>query len=214
MRRKQHEKTTTEQPAVDAGRRQILGTAPFIAAASLLWKPTSAAAGAGVGRGSRLVVDVACLGNTLALDFAGALDAAGGDLRGTSFYVEGALYPAGTIPMGAGFDPAGAMMAMMGHWLCRGWFMLHPGRLEPTVITTQEYLLQVIDSAQAPSPKDTLVSSGVEGTFQFAHRAIIGGSGQYRHARGEVVQEVIGTNATILNGIGDPAPNFRFHFDF
>jgi len=126
--------------------------------------------------------------------------------------VEGALYRGGTIPPGAGFDPANA--TPIGHWLCRGWFMNHPERPAPGAITTQEYLLEVIDSSEAPSPTNTLVSSGLEGGATEFTRAVIGGSGRYRDARGDVVQETIGTNTTILNVFGAPAPNFRFHFNF
>lgn len=63
-------------------------------------------------------------------------------------------------------------------------------------------------TADTPSPRHTLVSSGVEGI-----RAVIGGTGRFRTARGEVFQEVIGTNNTTVNVLGLPSPNFRFHFD-
>lgn len=42
---------------------------------------------------------------------------------------------------------------------------------------------------------------------------MIGGTGRYRKAQGEVVQDVIGTNTTVLNFVEEPAPNFRFSFD-
>lgn len=200
----------TGQHPSDPRRRQILGASALLAVGGLLWKPQPAAA-EGLGRGSSLVVDVACLGNTLALNFAGGLDPEGGDFRGVSFSVEGALYPAGTILPGPGFDPDSK--ESIGHWLCRGWLMFHPGRPEPHGITTQEYLLEVI-SGDAPSPVDTLVSSGVEGGAERFTRAVIGGSGRYGRAQGQVVQETIGTNTTILNVFGAPAPTFRFHFDF
>ena len=193
-----------------AKRRQILGAAPLLAAAGALWKPTPASGQKGKGRGSRLVLDVACFGNTFRADTDAV--AGGGDRRGASFFVEGGLYPQGTLLPGDGFDPSSASGLMMGHWLCRGWFMDHPGRPEPHVLTTQEYLLHLITASQ-PSPPDTLASSGVEGGIEVAHRAVIGGTGQYRHARGEVTQEVIGTNATVLPS-GANAPNFRFYFDF
>ncbi len=195
---------------VDQGRRQAVGAASLLAAAGLLWKPGAAKAQAG--RGGSLVLDVACIGHSFAPDFTGVLDQAGGDFRGLSFYVEGALFPGGTIPPGPGFDPAGAMQ--IGHWLCRGWFMNDSARPAPVAITTQEYLLEVIDSESNPSPAHTLVSSGLEGGAESFVRAVVGGTGDYRHARGEVVQQTIGSNTTILNVFGGPAPNFRFHFDF
>lgn len=158
------------------------------------------------------MVDVACFGDTFRGDFDAITGQAPGDRRGASFFVEGGLYPQGTILPGDGFDLTAVADSMVGHWLCRGWFIDHPGRPEPHVLTTQEYLLQVI-TGDEPSPPDTLVSSGVEGGVDLSHRAIIGGSGQYRHARGDVAQEVIGTNLSVLPS-GAQAPNFRFYFDF
>ena len=46
-----------------------------------------------------------------------------------------------------------------------------------------------------------------------AVRSVIGGTGRYRRARGEVAQHLIGTNTTELNIIGEPAPNLRFVFN-
>ncbi len=197
------------QQVIDDGRRRIVGAGSLLAALGLMWKPQPSAAQRG--RGGSLVLDVACLGDSFAPNFGGVIDQPGGDFRGLSFYVEGALFPGGTIPPGSGFNPGDAMQT--GHWLCRGWFMNYPARPAPGAITTQEYLLEVI-SAEAPSPVDTLVSSGLEGGAMSFTRAVIGGSGNYRHARGAVVQETIGTNTTILNVFGENAPNFRFYFDF
>ena len=209
MRRKEEQET--KQPVVNSRRRRILNAAPLMAAAGFLWKPAAASAQQGQGQGSRLVFDVACFGDTFRGD--GDASVGGGDRRGITFFVEGAIYPQGVIPQGVlDFEPADYMDAMMGHWLCRGWFMDHPGRPEPHVLTTQEYLLDLI-TGDAPSPTDTLVSSGVEGGIQVAHRAIVGGSGKYRHARGDIAQEVIGSNVTILPS-GANAPNFRFYLDF
>jgi hypothetical protein len=197
---------------VHASRRHLLGAAPLLAAAGLLWKPQASTAQQG--HGASLVFDVACLGHSFAPNFGGALDLANGDLRGTGFLVEGLIYPAGTIPGGVGFDPASAMAT--GHWLCRGWFLMKPDRPNPGVVTMQEYLLDII-TQEVPSPAQTLASSGVETGGPMAPpavRAITGGTGRYRHARGEVVQEVTGTNTTILNAFNEPAPTFRFHFRF
>lgn len=206
----------SSEAEADESRRRMLGGAGLLAAAGLLWKPGSQAkaarGGGGRGRGRRLVLDVACIGTSFAPDTDAALDFAGGDLRGMGFYVEGLIFPGGTIPSGPGFDPS--LGVAMGHWLCRGWFMTSPARPAPGAVTTQEYLLQVIDPDDAPSPPDTLVSSGLEGGGEFFTRAVIGGSGRFRDARGEVVQQTIGSNTTILNVFGAPAPNFRFLFDF
>jgi hypothetical protein len=85
-------------------------------------------------------------------------------------------------------------------------------------VTTQEYLFGLMTPAQ-PSPADTLVSSGVEGAIAVAHRAVIGGTGRLRHARGDIRQVVIGLNTTVLlpseatGGAPFLAPNFRFYCD-
>ena len=202
--------TAVQGETPDKGRREILGASSLLAAAGLLWKPGNANAAGG--RGGSLMLDVACIGTSFAPDTGSALDFAGGDFRGMSFYVEGEVFAGGVIPGGPGFDPSSAMQ--IGHWLCRGWFMNSPARPAPGAITTQEYLLQVIDSTDLPSPPDTLVSSGLEGGAMEFVRAVVGGTGQYVDARGEVVQETIGNNTTILNVFGAPAPNFRFYFDF
>lgn len=198
---------SNDQQAVDKGRRKVLTASAMLLAAGLLGKPQTALAG---GRRSRLVLDVACLGHTFAPDFTGALDQSTGDLRGTSFYVEGLIYPEGTIVPGEVFDVDGT--PAKGHWFCRGWFMNYPERPQPGVITSQEYLLDII-TPELLSPPDTLASSGVEnGPPNLpAVRAVIGGTGRYRKARGEVVQETIGRNTTMFSS-GDPAPTFRFDF--
>ena len=128
--------------------------------------------------------------------------------------MEGLLYPGGTIPDGNGFVPTpdGAI----GHWFCRGTFQVHPGRPEPHVMTNQEYVFGLID-AEHLFPPDMLTTVGLEGTeenFVAMHRAVTGGTGKYRGARGECTQVHIGANSTVW--ADDPtgnAPNNRFDFD-
>jgi hypothetical protein len=197
-------------------RRQVL-TGSVIAALGALWLPDKARAAAVTPppgtEGATVVMDVALLGNTWTENFQGALDPKGGDWRGASFYVEGDLYPGGTIPAGDGWDSSS--VAPMGHWFCRGWFITNPGRPAPAVISTQEYLFGRISSA-IPSPPDQLVSSGLE-TGATTTRSVIGGTGRYRGVAGEVVQQQIGTNKTVFNGAGapgpggSPAPTLRFY---
>jgi hypothetical protein len=204
----------TERPL---DRRKMLASAGSLAALAAMWQPAAALArdrddddDDDRERGD-LVLDVALLGDTFAPDMGAALDAGAGDLRGVGFFVEGLIYPAGTIPAGPGFDPASE--DAFGTWLCRGWLMLHSGRPEPHAITTQEYLLGIVTPSN-PTPRDQLVSSGPEGGVPRAVRSILGGTGRYRRARGEVVQHLIGTNTTVLNVLGMPGPNLRFVFDF
>jgi hypothetical protein len=190
-------------------RRELL-TGSIIAALGALWLPWKADAATtppAAAEGATLVFDVACLGYTLGINLQAALDSKGGDLRGASFNVEGNLYPGGTIPAGDGWDPASA--APTGHWLCRGWVLINPARPVPHAITTQEYLFGRISDAE-PTPADQIVSSGMEGGVT-AIRSVIGGTGRYRGVLGEVVQQPIGTNKTVLNAGFGPAPTLRFY---
>ncbi len=193
------------------GRRNILGTSALAAAVAAMWRPQPAK-GQGGGRGSSLVLDVACDGTTFAPNFSGALDFQNGDLRGTSFNVEGLIFPAWTIPDGIEFDLDSAPPAT-GVWFCRGWFVRHPGRPLPITMNIQDYVLEPLSSDNLWS-KDTLTTQGPEGAPETFVRAIIGGTGRYSRAQGEEIMETIGTNTSkfALNGLN--APNFRFHFDF
>jgi hypothetical protein len=197
----------TERP-VD--RRKVLAGAGAggLAALASMWQPATALAHEKP-KGD-LVLDVACLGQTLAPDLAAGLNPGAGDLRGAGFFVEGLIYRAGTIPPGDGFDPASA--EAFGTWLCHGWIMLHAGRPEPHVVSTQEYMLAFVTPSN-PTPRDQLISMGAEGGVPRAVRPIVGGTGRYRRARGEVVQHLLGTNTTVLNKLGMPAPNLRFDFN-
>lgn len=160
--------------------------------------------------------DVACLFNTFTPILAPGADPDDPDAPftnwlGTTFFVEGDLYPAGTIPGGAtDFDPEAHNA--MGHWLCRGWFINRTGRSgltdrpDPHVVTQQEYLLGKI-TASDYFPADQLASSGLEGDREGrpVTRSVIGGAGSYHGARGSVVQHTTGANTT-------GGPNFRFDF--
>jgi hypothetical protein len=189
-------------------RRHVL-TGSVIAALAALWKPGEAFAAEEVDPEATVTVDVAYLGGTLTADAAAARNLGGGNLHGAGFLVEGNLYSGGTLPAGEGFDPAS--VAPVGHWLCRGWMMFYPERPVPHAISTQEFLFGRITADQV-SPADQLTTSGVEGGVPTVIRSVIGGTGRYRGARGEVIQQVIGTNTTVINGFGMPAPNLRFSF--
>jgi hypothetical protein len=201
------------------GRREILrqglvagGVGAVIAG---LGTAPANAASAGTG-GSTLVLDCACLGDTLRMLVAPGSHPPS-DHAGSLFVVEGLLYPAGTIG-GDAFDPAGA--PPIGRWFCRGWFVDSAARPQPGVLTTQEYLLEEITTKRL-FPSDQLVSSGLEQTAlptfdptQPAIRSVIGGTGRYAGASGVVTQHFIGHNTTTLGpaGVIGPAPNFRFEF--
>lgn len=163
-----------------------------------------------------LIVDVACLGDTLQVIFAPGAHPPS-DHAGSLFVVEGAIYPVGTIE-GDGFDPSST--PAIGRWFCRGWFVDSSARPQPGVVTTQEYVLGEI-TPQRLYPPDQLVSSGLEQTAlptfdpaQPAIRSVIGGTGRFAGASGVVIQHSNGHNTTNLGpaGVVGPAPNFRFEF--
>lgn len=175
------------------------------ASAGLLAAPASAH------RRDTVTYDVACLGDTFRMILHPDANPAAGELRGSPFSVEGWIYRAGTIP-GSGFDPATARA--LGRWFCRGWFLINPERLEPHVITTQEYVFGSMRPGRL-FPRDTLVSSGLEGTFeedQTPIRSVMGGTGEFGGATGVVLQHGRGTNTTRIAPLGIQAPNFRFEF--
>ena len=133
--------------------------------------------------------------------------------NGSPFFVEGALFPANTIPTGEeDWDLDANIDAAIGHWFCYGWFVSRADRVDPHVITTQTYHFQRI-TQEDPFPARQIQSHGLEGTFggQVAARSIIGGTGIYRNATGRVLQEIIGTNDT-RDDFDFPGANFRFRF--
>lgn len=159
----------------------------------------------------RLVIDMACLGDTFRFIPAPG-DNMNDDLRGAPFSVEGNIYRAGTIE-GDGFDPS--EVKPTGTWVCRGWLMFAPGRPTPSVISQQEYFLSEPLGGPDAFIADQIVSSGLEGAGKKAPvRSVMGGTGRYAGVRGVVIQHGLGTNTTSLwfAGALGPAPNFRFEF--
>lgn len=122
--------------------------------------------------------------------------------RGATFIVQGNLYPEGTISGGlSGPDQAGAI----GTWLCKGTFNhdfaeIMEGQV-PHVTTTQYYVFE---------DGSTLVSEGYEGGAETV-RAVLGGTGKYFGARGEVVEKEMEENDTLAAGVV-PGSNITFVF--
>jgi hypothetical protein len=161
----------------------------------------------------RFSVDCACLGDSWrATLFADAPDE--GDLRGSTFFVEGLLYPGGHIPDGDGFVPT--TDGAIGHWFCRGHLIMNPGRGEPHIMSNQEYVFGLL-GADNLFPSDMITSVGLEGAnedFVRMHRSVTGGTGKYRAAMGECVEYTVGVNSTVM--ADDPSSNafnIRFEFD-
>ena len=162
-------------------------------------------------RKETVTFDVACNGGTWR--DSPVRDQPTGDYRGTPFMVEGFIYPEGTVAPN-GFVPSADQA--IGHWFCRGFLLLHSERPEPHLASVQEYQFGRISESDL-FPEDGITTSGIEGSViqdQIMHRSVIGGTGRYRAASGELTQENLGFNTSILaDGTGDAAPNFRCTFD-
>ena len=121
-------------------------------------------------------------------------------LRGTTFIVNGKIFPAGTIT-GPGFNPQ--QEGSIGDWVCRGVFTKDGAAMLPGVTeeldTTQMFLL--------PNDAKAIWTEGFEGDQGVTeHRAVIGGTGEFHGATGTVIQQtLIGLNST-------GGPNSRFTF--
>lgn len=162
-------------------------------------------------RRERLVLDVACLGDTFREQpFPDPPDPA--DRRGSPFSVEGWIYPAETI-LGEGFVPTED--GSIGRWFCSGFGISSADRELPHVNATANFVLGTISETQ-PFPPDTFVTTGLgaaPGIPQQSIIPIIGGSGKYVGALGEGGRVVTSFNTTVFFGTEDPSPNFRYTFD-
>lgn len=116
--------------------------------------------------------------------------------HGTPFITQGYLYPEGTLDessVGVNADGSPEFPdKVIGTWICRGWVLGDAMGMDgsPAAITTQTFHL-------GPEYDDAvIVSEGYEyitpdGPFV---RAITGGTGLFRTARGEQIQEVLNIN--------------------
>jgi hypothetical protein len=116
---------------------------------------------------------------------------------GNAFVTEGYIYPAGTLNGSNGVLPDGSPefpKQVIGTWICRGFFIgdgMHTTS-GPMVITTQ------IFNFGEEYGKVTLVTDGYElaDVGVPIKRAITGGTGPLKTARGEVSQVLLGVNVT------------------
>ncbi|HLX48821.1 MAG TPA: hypothetical protein VKS82_10860 [Streptosporangiaceae bacterium] len=164
------------------------------------------------------VFDVAMLGDTFSLIPGPNVN--NFDLRGTTFYVEGPIYPGYTIPNEqTTWDPSQHTSEEIGRWFDIGSFMSYPGRPNPHLYGTQTHIFGLI-TAENNFPPDQVSSIGTESSATQdtnpSIRSIVGGAGRYLGASGQITQFGNGTNVTFTNvlGISRPAPNFRFFFEF
>ncbi len=187
----------------------VLGSAA-LGAGAVGGLASRANAGSGFRR-KTLVVEVACLGETWSENSRGnpANDA---DFRG-AYVIEGWIYPEGTIK-GDGFIPR--QDGSIGRWICRGAVLVNASRQEPhTSANTEYYFGRMTQDNQFP--RNSIFSVGLEGTTDrslTSWRAVIGGTGEYLGALGEMGEQLIAFNTSIFaDGSGDPAPCWRSSFD-
>lgn len=124
---------------------------------------------------------------------------------GNGFITQGYLYPIGFLDGEDGVRPDGTPTfpeAVIGLWTCRGVFVGDGAHTAtgPMVITTQTFELfdaPGYDPSQS-GRSDLLVTEGMEVLDPTASlvRAVTGGTGAYRSARGEATQQFLGLNRT------------------
>jgi hypothetical protein len=121
---------------------------------------------------------------------------------GNPFITQGYLYPAGFLDDNAGVAADGRAAnpeQVVGEWTCRGWMVGDGAHTTtgPMVMTTQHYALY--SGLGTPSePTGTLTTDGMElaDVERPVLRAVTGGTGAYRGARGQTTQRLLGLNAS------------------
>lgn len=201
----------TTETAPNPSRRRLLSGFALggAAAAGGIVGATATSAGASSLSSSDLTFEVACLGDTWREAMQGnpGDDA---DFR-APFCVEGWIYPEGTIK-GDGFVPTAD--GSIGRWICRGYVIIDSTRVEPHTASHQDYIFGEI-TEQNPLPTSMLSSDGLEGANRrdvFGTRAVVGGTGDYFGATGQVTQQHFADNTSLFFD-GSLSPCFRFVFD-
>jgi hypothetical protein len=124
------------------------------------------------------------------------LNAEGKPAYGNEFITEGFIYPYGFLDDKDGVDADGKPThpeQVIGRWTCRGW---HVGRGAATQKGPWVITHQLFNFSQRPGA-ETLATDGLERVDAVPiKRAIIGGTGRYKTARGEAIQTMLGFTAT------------------
>lgn len=215
-----------DRPSATVTRRRLLlgtlglaasgGAGTAFANASITSAVSDASASRRLGR-RPLVIDVAARFSTFRIGLPDNVQEPSpiGIPRGSSFLLEGVIFPGGTIVPGELFDLEANLDRHIGQWFCWGNIIATETRPVPHTVSTQEHVFGKIDPA-LPFPPDKLVSNGMEGSFEAANnpqmRAVTGGSGRYAGATGHAAQFLIGQNTdTDPNGL--ESSTLRFVLD-
>jgi hypothetical protein len=212
---------TRNTDEVELGRRGLLRHGLVLGGAAALAAPLLGAATANaapdvdttVHRRPNLVLDIAMDGPSLLVNPGPNVDF--GDLRGSTFYVEGPIFPGGTIPdESSDFDATQHTDKQIGTWFGMGQFMLFRGRPNPHLYSTHTYVFGDI-TPDDNFPPDQFSSIGTEASLtqdtKPSTRAIVGGAGRFFGQSGQISLYGNGANVTIEDvlGVARPAPNLR-----
>jgi hypothetical protein len=116
---------------------------------------------------------------------------------GSSFITRGYIYEAGTLDGTNGVNADGSPEfpdKVIGEWICQGYMINDAGHATSGVWVFSTQFFQFGDEAGA----QTIVTQGYElaDTNVAIARAITGGTGEYRLARGQSAQTMLGLNAS------------------
>ena len=169
-----------------------------IIALSLLALAVPTVALADQGRGRHLEVDVAEDGTRFVFDENGPLLENGYPDYGNGFVTQGYIYPAGTLTGSNGVNPDGSPEfpdLVIGEWTCYGYFVGEGAATTEGawVVTTQVFEFH----SDVPGGR-TIVTVGAETPAGAgpALRAVVGGTGSYATAGGQVEQVTLGHNVS------------------
>ncbi len=207
--------------------------------------------------GAELTIDMAILGHTDAPNSAGRIGDPKSqeyfriDSRGDNYFVEGVLYPGGTIPAPTVPTPISVFRQAppklnnqvvwdfkaakpTGHYFDRGWVLINgnptpyvdvngttvdTARSEPHMLSEHTFVLDLLRPDNL-SP-EMLITKGLQNgndpDAERVVRAVVGGTGRFAHASGEVLVTRLGRNTTPLRSFSNMgnvmSPNYRFEFD-
>ena len=116
---------------------------------------------------------------------------------GSSFITRGYIYEYGTLEGGNGVNPDGSPQfpdKVLGEWICSGYMINDAGHATGGVWVFSTQFFQLGDEPGA----QTIVTTGYElaDVDTAIARAITGGTGDFKTARGESKQTMLGLNAS------------------